>query len=297
MVKAHTTASKASLTHGRPWRSVRALSPRSLTLVSFLSVLVIWELAAQTFGTSRATGAIIIPDIAATLSAFIVYANYWNGGLGAGDTRMGFPETLWGAVLGLGYNLGSTVLRLVVGLALGLVLGVGIGFLVSWSGLVRSVLAFPVHFLRMMPLLALIPLFAMWFRDKNTGSILFIAIAVFVLMFAATLNAVRNASPYQSQFARSLGASEIFVYFRVVFPGILPELRSGFLLSLGFSWNATLASEFLGQRHGLGAIVMKAQEFARMDLIMLSALICIVSASLSFVLAGRFFSWLVRWSD
>ena len=291
------TASKAEVAQGRPWRGGRALLPRSLTLLSFLSVLAIWEVAARTIGTSRATGASIIPDVATTLSAFIVYANYWIGGLGAGDTRMGYPETLWGAILGLGYNLGSTVLRLVAGLALGLVVGVGTGFLVSWSGLVRSVLAFPVHFLRMMPLLALIPLFAMWFRDKNTGSVLFIAVAVFVLMFAATLNAVRNASPYQSQFARSLGASEIFVYFRVVFPGILPELRSGFLLSLGFSWNAALASEFLGQRHGLGAIVMNAQEFARMDVIMLSALICIASASLSFVLAGRFFSWLVRWSE
>lgn len=291
------TASKAKVAQGRPWRGGRTLLPRSLTLLSFLSVLAIWEVAARTIGTSRATGASIIPDVATTLSAFIVYANYWIGGLGAGDTRMGYPETLWGAILGLGYNLGSTVLRLVAGLALGLVVGVGTGFLVSWSGLVRSVLAFPVHFLRMMPLLALIPLFAMWFRDKNTGSVLFIAVAVFVLMFAATLNAVRNASPYQSQFARSLGASEIFVYFRVVFPGILPELRSGFLLSLGFSWNAALASEFLGQRHGLGAIVMNAQEFARMDVIMLSALICIASASLSFVLAGRFFSWLVRWSE
>lgn len=296
-MEVQTTASKAKVAQGRPWRGGRTLLPRSLTLLSFLSVLAIWEVAARTIGTSRATGASIIPDVATTLSAFIVYANYWIGGLGAGDTRMGYPETLWGAILGLGYNLGSTVLRLVAGLALGLVVGVGTGFLVSWSGLVRSVLAFPVHFLRMMPLLALIPLFAMWFRDKNTGSVLFIAVAVFVLMFAATLNAVRNASPYQSQFARSLGASEIFVYFRVVFPGILPELRSGFLLSLGFSWNAALASEFLGQRHGLGAIVMNAQEFARMDVIMLSALICIVSASLSFVLAGRFFSWLVRWSE
>lgn len=297
MAGARTTADASKPPGPRRWLDHRTLFPRSIALLSFLSVLAVWEGAARVLGTSRATGASIIPDIATTLSAFVAYSNYWIGGFGAGDTRMGFDETLWGATLGLVYNLGATLLRLVSGLAIGLVLGVGVGFLVSWSGLVRSVLSFPVHFLRMMPLLALIPLFAMWFRDKNTGSVLFIVIAVFVLMFAATLNAVRNVSPYQSQFARSLGASELFVYFRVVFPGILPELRSGFLLSLGFSWNATLASEFLGQRYGLGAIVMNAQEFGRMDLIMLSALICIVSASLSFVFAGRFFSWLVRWAE
>ena len=283
---------------GSRWRfDIRGLSRRSYVIVSFLMVLLIWEVAARTLGTSRATGATIIPDITTTLSAFIAYSNYWVGGLGAGDTRMGADETWWGAILGLGYNLGITLLRLAAGLAVGVVLGVSIGFVISWSGLLRNLLSFPVHFLRMMPLLALVPLFAMWFSNKNVGSIVFVAIAVFVLMFAATLNAVRNAPPYQVQFARSLGASAVFVYFRVVFPSILPELRSGILLSLGFSWNATLASEFLGQRYGLGAIVMNAQEFGRMDLIMLSALICIVGASLSFAFADRLFSWLVRWAE
>jgi len=283
---------------GGRWRwDVRSLPARSYVVTSFLMVLVIWELAARTIGTNRATGATIIPDITTTLSAFIAYSNYWVGGLGAEDTRMGADETLWGAVLGLGYNLAVTLIRLAAGLAAGVILGVGIGFVVSWSGVLRNLLSFPVHFLRMMPLLALVPLFAMWFSNKNVGSIFFVAIAVFVLMFAATLNAVRNAPPYHVQFARSLGAGPAFVYFRVVFPSILPELRSGILLSLGFSWNATLASEFLGQRYGLGAIVMNAQEFGRMDLIMLSALVCIVCASLSFLLAGRLFSWLVRWAE
>lgn len=264
---------------------------------SLIAVLVIWEVIARTLGTSAATGATIIPNIGSTFASFIAYSNYWSGGFGAGDTRMGFDETLWGAVLGLGYSLGATILRLVAGLAIGLLFGVGLGFIISWSALVRNLFAFPVHFLRMMPLLALVPLFAMWFRDKNVGAVIFVAVAVFVLMFAATLNAVRNASPFHSQFARSLGASAPFVYFRVVLPSILPELRSGFLLSLGLAWNATLASEFLGQRYGLGAIVMNAQEFGRMDLIMLSAVICIVAASSSFVVAGWLFSWLVRWAE
>jgi sulfonate transport system permease protein len=265
-------------------------------IASFLAVLLIWEAAARTLGTSAATGATIIPNISSTLSSFIAYSNYWAGGLGAGDTRMGADQTVWGAVLGLAYSLGATILRLFAGLTIGLVCGVGVGFLISWSGFVRDLFAFPVHFLRMMPLLALVPLFAMWFQDKNVAAVLFIAVAVFVLMFAATLNAVRNTSPYHAQSARSLGASELFVYFRVVFPSILPELRSSILLSLGLSWNATLASEFLGQRYGIGAIVMNAQEFGRMDLIMLSAVICIISASLSFLITGALFAWLVRWA-
>lgn len=279
-----------------PFRLVPWLS-RHRSIVSLLAVLIAWEGAARLFGTSQATGATILPGIGSTLSAFLAFANYWVGGLGAGDTRFGSDETYWGATLGLIFNLAVTLLRLVTGLALGLVVGVGLGFLISWSSFLRDLVAFPAHLIRMVPLLALIPLFGMWFRDKNVGSLWFIAVAVSVLMFAATLNAVRNAAPYQAQFARSLGASEIFVYFRVIFPGILPELRSGFLLSLGFAWNATLASEFLGQRYGLGVMMMNAQEFGRMDLIMFCAIICMICASLSFLAATRLFDWLVRWAD
>ena len=212
----------------RHWLGFRALSPRSLTFISFLSVLVIWEVVARTLGTSKATGASILPDITTTLSAFVTYSNYWAGGLGAGDTRMGFDETLWGATLGLTYNLGAMLLRLVNGLAIGLVLGVGIGFLVSWSGLVRSVLAFPVHFLRMMPLLALIPLFAMWFRDKNTGSILFIAIAVFVLMFAATLNAYAMSHPTKANSHDRSEPVNCSYISASSFPGFFPNYEAVF---------------------------------------------------------------------
>lgn len=292
-------ASNEAARQARLQSSGRRARPRLwvFSLVSFVAVLVLWETVARLAGMSRATGATILPDIGTTARSFIVYSNYWIGGLGAGDTRMGAPQTMWGATLGLAFNLGATLGRLLCGLAIGLVAGVVVGFLVSWSALIRGLLSFPVHFLRMMPLLALVPLFSMWFRDKNVGAVVFVAVAVFVLMFAATLNAVQNTSVAHGQYARSLGASPNYVYFRVVLPGIFPELRGGFLLSLGFSWNATLASEFLGQRYGIGAIVMNAQEFGRMDLIMLSAITCIVCAATSFLVADRVFSWLVRWAE
>src|SRR4051794_40461989 len=126
----------------RPWLS------RNRSVLSLPTILLAWELTARLFGTSETTGAIILPGVGSTLSAFVAFANYWVGGLGAGDTRMGFEETYWGATLGLMFNLGITLLRLIAGLALGLVLGVGLGFLTSWSLFLRDLLAFPAHLLR-----------------------------------------------------------------------------------------------------------------------------------------------------
>lgn len=271
-------------------------SPLMMKLYSFAMIFLLWETVASIYGTSS-MGAQILPGWKDTFFSFIAYANYWPGGLGAGDTRMGYPETFWGATLGVTYSLGATLTRLFLGLVIGFCFGVSLGFLVSWSSLMRDVLSFPLHFVRMMPFLALVPLFAMWFSDKNIGGVIFIAVAVFVIMFVATISGVRNASQHHVQWAKSLGSTEWFIYTRVTFPSILPELKGSTLLSLGFSWNAALASEFLGQRVGLGVIVMKAQEFGRMDLIMLTALLCIVMTSVTFFVTVRLFSWITSWAE
>ena len=270
---------------------------RPLALVSLAAIIAAWELSARFAGINQMTGAMVVPSIADTFGAFISYSNNWVGGLGAGDTRLGAPETYWGAVLGLVYNACFTIFRLIAGLIPGLICGIGLAFLMSWSRFVRESIAFIAHFARMMPLLAMVPLFALWFGGRAIGTILFVAVAVFVLLFVITINAIGNVPTYYAQFARSLGAGEIRTYVTVIFPAVLPQLRGGILLALGFSWSAVVAAEFLGTQTGLGRITMYAQEFARVDTIALTAIIVIALSATTFLLANRFLTWLTRWAE
>ena len=270
---------------------------RPLALVSLVAIIGGWELSALLVGTNRATGAMVVPSIADTFGAFISYANNWEGGLGAGDTRLGAPETYWGAVLGLGYNTGFTMFRLIGGLIPGVVCGIGLAFLMSWSRILRESISFTAHFARMMPLLAMVPLFALWFGGRPIGAILFVAVAVFVLLFVITISAIANVPSYYAQFARSLGAGETRTYVTVIFPAVLPQLRGGILLALGFSWSAVVAAEFLGTQTGLGRITMYAQEFARVDTIALTALIVVALSATTFLLANKLLAWLTRWAE
>ena len=270
---------------------------RPLALVSLVAIVAGWELSAQLVGTNRATGATVVPGIADTFGAFISYANNWKGGFGAGDTRLGAPETYWGAVLGLAYNTGFTMIRLIAGLIPGIVCGIGLAFLMSWSRILRESISFTAHFARMMPLLAMVPLFALWFGGRPIGVILFVAVAVFVLLFVITINAIGNVPSYYAQYARSLGAGKTRTYVKVIFPAVLPQLRGGILLALGFSWSAVVAAEFLGTQTGLGRITMYALEFARVDTIALTALIVVALSATTFLLANRLLTWLTRWAE
>ena len=50
----------------------------------------------------------------------------------------------------------------------------------------------PTQFLRALPLLAMVPLFQLWFGTYFFGQVLFVAYGVGVIVFAGVVNAVRN---------------------------------------------------------------------------------------------------------
>src|SRR6185436_13856080 len=104
----------------------------------------------------------------------------------------GGAETYRGALLAIVYHSLFTLERVVLGLAVGTVAGVASGLLLSYSRTVRLIAWGPLNFLRMVPLLAAIPLFGFWLGANTRGTTTFIAICVWVLLVIATINAVRN---------------------------------------------------------------------------------------------------------
>ena len=63
---------------------------------------------------------------------------------------------------------------------------------VSWSRWSRRLVELPTQFLRALPLLAMVPLFQLWFGTYFFGQVLFVAYGVGVIVFAGVVNAVRN---------------------------------------------------------------------------------------------------------
>ena len=118
-----------------------------------------------------------------------------------------------------------------------------------------------------------------------------------MLIFALTLNAIDRAPPHFVQSARSLGATPLQTYLSVVVPSALPQLRSAFLLALGFAWSAVIAAEFLGQQHGLGQITDLAQFYGRTDILATVALIVVAYAALTYAGVRWLLNYLTRWAE
>jgi sulfonate transport system permease protein len=259
-------------------------------------LFALWHVVSVVAGDNK-SGDALVPTVVDIASATKRFADYWKGGFGVRATKVGGPVTVEGALLGFGYNAGLTTLRLLAGVLLGIGLGIGLAVAVSWSGVLRGLFALPGHFARMLPLLAMVPLFSLWFGDSEHGSILFIAFTAFSLLFVIALNAIANVPPYYEQFARSLGASRSRAYLKVVLPAAFPEIRSGIMLAVGFGWSAAIASEYLGQEYGLGHIVQNAEFFGRTNLLALVAFIALGFAAASLWATRRLLTWATRWAE
>ena len=268
----------------------------AVALITWAVIIGGWEVAAHLVPPSQIKGSPIVPSLefiwTDTLKSL---SGSWTLHMWAPNPAEGGRETYLGAVLAIGYHSYHTLVRVLLGLLIGGVLGVLTGFLVSYSRLVRWVAWGPLNFLRMVPLLAAIPLFAFWLGANTRGTTTFIALGVWVLLSIATMNAIGNVANYYAESARTLGASRLQTYLRVVIPGALPELRTALLLSAGLSWSMGVGSEYIGLRTGLGSIMASAEATANTGRMILMAVLIVGYALLTFALLNALFSRMVHW--
>jgi len=275
----------------------RMAGERWVALGVLLALAVLWQVLSVLYPVEAQPGEPMVPgwQVLATRT-LLSMADYWRGGFGVTPVSEGGQRSYLAAMLSLVDNSIDTLVRLYIGWTLGAVAGLLLGLAVSWSAWTRRLVDPGAQFLRTLPLLAMVPLFQLWFGSYFIGKIAFVGYGVGVLWFAGTINAVGNVAQIHIDNARTLGAGKLHLYRTVVLPAILPELRSTLFVSLAAAWGAELGAEYLGAQSGLGYIIVFAQQFAYLDRMFLVALLLIVYTSLGFAAFDRLTAWMTRWS-
>ncbi len=270
---------------------------RWISLAVLIALMGIWQILSIAYPVEAQPGEPMVAGWQVLFTkSFLSLADYWQGGLGVPSVAGGASRSYLAAALSVVSHSADTIGRLAVGLALGIIVGGFLGLAVSWSPWTRRIVDLPLQFLRTLPLLAMVPLFQLWFGTYFIGKILFVAYGIGVIVFAGVVNAVRNIPPIYLDNARSLGASRLTLYRTVILPAIVPEIRSTVLLSLGVGWSAELGAEYLGAQSGLGYIIVYAQQFAYLDRMFLIALLFIVYTSASYWAVARLFDRYTAWA-
>lgn len=274
-----------------------ATRDRWISLAVLLVLMAVWQVLSIAFPAEAQPGEPMVAGWQVLFTrSFLYLSDYWQGGFGVPSVAEGAPRSYLAALLSVLSHSADTIGRLVVGMALGIVVGGLAGLAISWSRWTRRLADLPLQFLRTLPLLAMVPLFQLWFGTYFIGKILFVGYGIGVIVFAGTVNAVRNVPSIFIDNARTLGAGRWTLYRTVILPAIVPEIRSTMLLSLGVGWSAELGAEYLGAQSGLGYIIVYAQQFAYLDRMFLIALLFVMYTSISYWAASRLFDRLTAWA-
>jgi sulfonate transport system permease protein len=268
-----------------------------VSILVLIAMAAIWQLLSMTYTAEAVPGEPMIPGWQVVFTRTLIsLADYWQGGLGVKSVAEGAPPSYLAALLAIVSNSFDTIVRLYVGLLLGGIVGSLLGLAVSGSRWSRRAVALPLQFVRSLPLLAMVPLFQLWFGTYFIGKVAFVAYGVGVIFFAGVVNAVKNVPQIYIDNARTLGANRLQLYRTVILPSILPELRATILLSLGTAWGAVLGAEYLGAQSGLGYMIVYSEQFAYLDRMFVVALLFVIYASISYAIFNRICMRLLDWT-
>lgn len=167
--------------------------------------------------------------VATAFAQYVIRGDYWESWLTS------FRRVLSGFVIAQ-----------LLGIPLGLALGTSRRF---------NYLVFPIfEMLRPIPPLAWVPL-SILFWPTTEASIVFITfIGAFFIITINVYDGVANIKKEHLWLARSLGASRVLVFRRIMLPATIPSIAVGMALGIAVTWNVVIAAEMIASDSGLGRL-------------------------------------------
>ena len=192
-------------------------------------------------------------------------------------------------------NLGVSLMRAVSGLAIALVTGVSLALIAGLSRIGEDIVDAPLQIMRTLPVLALVPLFILWFGIGETPKILLVALGSTFPIYLNLHKGIRSIDPKLLEMAWTLGLSRGQTIRDVILPGALPDLLIGVRFAVGISWLMLVVAEQINADSGIGHMMMDAQDFLRTDIILVGlfvyGLLGLGSDQLVRTLEHRFLVW------
>jgi sulfonate transport system permease protein len=126
---------------------------------------------------------------------------------------------------------------------------------------------------RTIPVVALSPLFIVWFGIGETPKIALIAVAAVFPLYLNLFAGIRGVDVRLVEAARSFGLTGWSLIREVILPGALPSFFVGLRYSLSISVIMLVIAEQINAQAGLGHLINNARDFMRTDVIVVCLLV------------------------
>jgi NitT/TauT family transport system permease protein len=216
--------------HARSRRRLSS-SPRLVSLLVFVLVILGWECAVHALGVPR----IILPAPSA------IAISLWNSLL--------TPSFY--------YHIGVTLYEAMAGFLLGGGSGFLLGVLIGQSRFAEQTLYPYIVAFQTLPKVAVAPIVLIWFGYGLSSKIVITATISFFPLLANTIAGMRATPVEEQELFRVFMASRWHMFLRLQMPRALPFVFVGIDLSILLSVTGALVGEFVGARAGLGFLILQ----------------------------------------
>lgn len=246
----------------------RSIVNRTMSLVA---VVAIWWLVTDVLGLFSP---IILPSPVDVFQSALSLAT--NGNLSGGGL---YEANLFGHIL---LSLRRVCIAWLAAIAIAIPFGVLIGAVSTFE----RYIGLSVQILSQVPPIAYIPFAIVWFGLGETPILFIIFIGALWTMLINVVSGVRGVPDILVRVARSQGATEFQILWRVILPAALPYVFTGMRVSFGVAWVSIVAAELIASSSGLGYLIMHARRIlASSDIIV--GMACIGGVGVAFDLLFR----------
>ena len=236
-----------------PEWATRGVSRIAVTLLSVGLFCGLWELL-WALGISDPR---LLPPPHVFLGNFPEQAKFFNTAqrwqVGVGLDSGPSPAT---AVL---ITIVASGARVLVGLLIAAILSISIGVAIRYYVAVEKLTLPTITLLSPVSPIAWLPIAIFLFGIGDAPAIFMVVVALFFHMTLATISQIDGVNRNLINVARTMGASKLQIYTRVIIPAILPGLLVVLRLNLFGAWMVVLVAESTGVGYGLGQVIMLAR--------------------------------------
>jgi NitT/TauT family transport system permease protein len=159
----------------------------------------------------------------------------------------------------IGPHLTTTLVEVALGFGVGAGLALVVGYALARSAVVERLLSPYLVAAQATPILALAPLFALWFGSGLLGKVVICALIVFFPVAVATMVGIRSVDARILELGRSLRATRRQVLTTLEIPAALPNILGGMRVGVTLAVVGAIVGEWAGADRGLGVLINVAR--------------------------------------
>lgn len=272
MTTARVPAARISRSSRRGGRRRGLLAQRrvvmAIRIVTFMVVLALWQLV---FGSVNR--ALFAPPTDVFVSIVALFTS---------------EPSIWGPI-------GLTIAAFAIGMSLGVLVGLPLGLIIGRYQTVEFVLDPYVAFLYVIPSVAFVPLFVLWFGFDFPFEV---ALVFESTLFPIMINAAAGAKNVESELVdggRSFGASEWQIMRTIIVPGSLPLVFAGLRIAFSAAWVGVVVAQMTGALAGLGGLILTYASTYRTADMLVPILVIMLGGVIIHGFTGLFLTRLTPW--